>query len=405
MSSARHIGEVVILFDCGGLKLKKRDLLLFIIASAFLGVSQSIDSSVFNNFLHDTFNITVSQRTLLEFPRELPGFLVVFVSGALLALGDVRIAAVANILAAVGMMGLGYLSKDFGLMVVWMTVYSMGQHLFLPVSSSIGMNLADKNNMGKILGRINGANTAAFLLTSLGTALIFRFVKISYPIAYTVGAFSFLCSALLIFNMTPHKEKNAGKRFFVKKEYTLFYWLSILYGARKQIFITFGPWVLIKVFNQGVTTFAMLGFIIAGIGIFFKPYVGALIDKRGERFVLASEAILLIVVCMGYALAGNLGLGIENALYITAACYILDQLLTAAGMARSTYLKKIAVEASDVSPTLSMGISMDHVVSMVVPWLGGLVWNVFGYEMVFVLGALIAVTNLFITRYIKIAEE
>jgi predicted MFS family arabinose efflux permease len=205
--------------------------------------------------------------------------------------------------------------------------------------------------------------------------------------------------------MTPHKERNAGKRFFVKKEYTLFYWLSILYGARKQIFITFGPWVLIKVFNQGVTTFAMLGFIIAGIGIFFKPYVGALIDKRGERFVLASEAILLIVVCMGYALAGNLGLGIENALYITAACYILDQLLTAAGMARSTYLKKIAVEASDVSPTLSMGISMDHVVSMVVPWLGGLVWNVFGYEMVFVLGALIAVTNLFITRYIKIAEE
>ena len=393
------------LIYCGGFKLKKRDLLLFIIASAFLGVSQSIDSSVFNNFLHDTFHITVSQRTLLEFPRELPGFLVVLVSGALLALGDVRIAAVANILAAVGMMGLGYLSKDFGLMVVWMTVYSMGQHLFLPVSSSIGMNLADKNNMGKILGRINGANTAAFLLTSLGTALIFRFVKISYPIAYTVGAISFLCSAILIFNMTPHKEKNAGKRFFVKKEYTLFYWLSVLYGARKQIFITFGPWVLIKVFNQGVTTFAMLGFIIAGIGIFFKPYVGTLIDKKGERFVLAGEAILLIVVCMGYALAGNLGFGIENALYITAACYILDQLLTAAGMARSTYLKKIAVEAADVSPTLSMGISMDHVVSMVVPWLGGLVWKVFGYEMVFVLGAFIAATNLLLTRYIKIAEE
>jgi hypothetical protein len=385
--------------------LKQRDLVLFLIASAFLGVSQSIDASVFNNFLHDTFDITVSQRTILEFPREFPGFLVVFVSGALLALGDVRIAAVANILAAVGMMGLGYLSKDFGVMMIWMTVYSMGQHLFLPVSSNIGMNLADKNNMGKILGRINGVNTAAFLLTSLGTAFVFRFIKVSYPMAYTIGALSFLCSAILIFNMTPHKVKTSGKRFFIKKEYTLFYWLSILYGARKQIFITFGPWVLIKVFNQGVTTFAMLGFIVAGIGIFFKPFVGNLIDRKGERFVLAAEAMLLIVVCMGYAVAGNLGLGIEMALYITAACYILDQLLTAAGMARSTYLKKTAVCPEDVSPTLSMGISMDHVVSMVVPWLGGLVWNVFGYEMVFVLGSLIAVTNLFITRYIKIVEE
>ncbi|MDF2840849.1 MAG: arabinose efflux permease family protein [Clostridia bacterium] len=392
-------------FECGGKKLKKRDLVLFLIASAFLGVSQSIDSSVFNNFLHDTFNITVTQRTILEFPREFPGFLVVFVSGALLALGDVRIAAIANILAAAGMMGLGYLSKDFGTMMIWMTVYSMGQHLFLPVSSSIGMNLADKNNMGKILGRINGVNTAAFLLTSLGTALIFRFVKVSYPVAYTVGAISFLCSAILIFKMTPHKAKSSGKRLFVKKEYTLFYFLSILYGARKQIFITFGPWVLIKVFNQGVTTFAMLGFIIAAIGIFFKPFVGDLIDKKGERFILAAEAILLIAVCMGYAIAGNLGLSLKTALLITAACYILDQLLQAAGMARSTYLKKIAVCPEDVSPTLSMGISMDHVVSMVVPWLGGLVWNVFGYEMVFVLGALIAAGNLFITRYIKIAEQ
>lgn len=385
--------------------MKKRDLMLFLIASAFLGVSQSIDSSVFNNFLHDTFNITVSQRTILEFPREFPGFLVVFVSGALLALGDVRIAAVANILAAVGMMGLGYLSNDFGIMMIWMTVYSMGQHLFLPVSSSIGMNLADKNNMGKILGRINGVNTAAFLLTSLATAFIFRFIKVSYSMAYTVGALAFLCSAILIFNMTPHKAKTTGKRLFVRKEYKLFYWLSILYGARKQIFITFGPWVLIKIFNQGVTTFAMLGFIVAGIGIFFKPIVGTFIDKRGERFVLAAEAILLIVVCMGYAVAGNLGLGIETALYITAACYILDQLLVAAGMARSTYLKKIAVKPEDVSPTLSMGISMDHVVAMIVPWLGGLVWNVFGYEMVFILGALIALTNLFITRYIKIEED
>ncbi len=385
--------------------MKKRDLLLFLIASAFLGISQSIDSSVFNNFLNDTFNITVSQRTILEFPREFPGFLVVFVSGALLALGDVRIAAIANILAAIGMMGLGYLSKSFGVMMIWMTIYSMGQHLFLPMSNSIGMSLAGKNNMGKVLGQINGMNTAAFLLTSLATAFMFRFVKVSYSTAYTVGAIAFLGSAIFIFKMSPNKTKTTGKRFFLRKKYTLFYCLSILYGARKQIFVTFGPWVLIKIFNQGVTTFAVLGFIVAGIGMFFKPFVGTLIDKKGERYVLAAEAILLIVVCMGYAVAGNLGLNVDTALIITAACYILDQLLTAAGMARATYLNKIAISPEDVSPTLSMGISLDHIVAMIVPWLGGLVWATFGYEMVFILGAGIAIINLLLTRGIKIAQE
>lgn len=385
--------------------MKKRDLILFLIASAFLGISQSIDASVFNNFLNDTFNITVSQRTILEFPREFPGFLVVLVSGALLALGDVRIAAIANILAAVGMMGLGYLSKSFGTMMIWMTIYSMGQHLFLPMSNSIGMSLADKNSMGKVLGRISGVNTAAFLMTSLATAFLFRLVRVNYAAAYTVGTIAFLGSAIFIFMMVPHKAKVTGKRLFFRKKYTLFYFLSILYGARKQIFVTFGPWVLIKIFNQGVTTFAMLGFIVAGIGMFFKPFVGTLIDKKGERYVLAAEAILLIGVCMGYAVAGNLGLNVDTALIITAACYIIDQLLVAAGMARATYLNKIAISPEEVSPTLSMGISLDHIVAMIVPWLGGLVWAAFGYEMVFILGAVIALINLLLTRGIKTMEE
>ena len=77
-------------------------------------------------------------------------------------------------------------------------------------------------------------------------------------------------------------------------------------------------------------------------------------------------------------------------------------MLNATSMARATYLKKIAVDPADVSPTLSMGLSIDHAVSMVVPWLGSLVWNAFGYEYVFVFGALIAVGNLLLTRRIRI---
>ncbi len=376
--------------------MKNRNLVLFIIASAFIGISQSIDGSVFNNFLNDTFHLTVSQRTILEFPRELPGFLVVFVSGFLISLGDIRIAAIANIVAAIGMLSLGFLSSTYGTMILWLTVYSMGQHLYMPISNSIGMSLANKGNLGQVLGRINAISTAAFLVTSLITAFIFSRFKVNYRIAFVFGAMAFIIAAILIFSMTSENKKTYSRKLIIRKEYSLFYMLSIVYGARKQIFVTFGPWVLIKVFHQGVSTFAILGFIIAGIGIFFKPFLGFLIDKIGEKKVLAGEALALVVVCFGYAFS--------KSLYLVCACFIVDQLLVAVSMARSTYLKKIALSPDDVSPTLSMGISMDHVVAMIVPWLGGLLWATLGYEAVFIAGACIALVNFSLTRGIKIEE-
>lgn len=384
--------------------LAKRDFVLFLLASAALGISQSVDTSFFNNFLNDSYHLTITQRTFLEIPREFPGFAVVFVTGLLFTFGDVRTAAVANLLGGIGSLGLAFWSPEYLRMIGWLTVYSMGQHLFMPMSNSIGMNLAVDGHMGRRLGQINSVNTAAFLATSLATALLFKFIKIDYHLAFSLAAGAFFLSAVLILMMTPHSGKRIGKRFVLRKEYKVFYGLNILFGARKQIFITFGPWVLIKVFGQGVATFAILSFLIAGLGIVFKPFIGYLIDHVGERFVLAAEAVSLIFVCLGYAytkgLLESLGLG-RITLYVICALFVLDQMLASVSMARATYLKKIALSAEDVSPTLSMGISIDHMVSMFVPWLGGFIWTVLGYEYVFICGAFIATLNLLLTTKMK----
>ena len=385
--------------------MKNRNLMFFMLASAFWGVSQSIDTSVFNNFLNDTFNISVTNRTLLEIPRELPGFLVVFISGLLYFFTDFRLAALSSVLAAVGMMGLGFLSNGMGITIIWMVIYSTGQHLNMPISNSIGMELAEKGNMGKVLGKINGLNTAAFLVTSLITAYAFRNV-VNYKIAYFVGATALVIATVLILFMTPINTHRAIRKVVFKKEYSLFYWLSIIYGARKQIFITFGPWVLIKVFHQGVSTFATLGFITAAVGMFFKPYLGHLIDKYGEKFILSSEAVLLIFVCFGYGFSRYFftSIGQEQlAVYFVGGFFIADQLLASSTMARSTYLKKTALSQDDVTSTLYLGITMDHVLAMTIPWIGGLIWSTFGYEYVFVGGAMIAVINFFVARKIRIA--
>ena len=378
---------------------KNAQLMLFIAAGALIGMSQSIDTSIANNFFNDVFHITVTQRTILEIPREFPGLLVVFVSGALMFLGDIRIAFVATLLASLGMICLGTLSSSFGVMMIWLVMYSMGQHLFMPLSNSIAMTLADKKSIGKVLGTMNGLNTAVFLATSLVTALVFRFVQVNYAVTYTVGALGYLGAAILIFRMKPLKIEKKRSKIFLKKEFSVFYVLSIVNGARKQIFLTFGPWVLIKVFGQSVSTFAAIGFATAAIGIFFKPFVGRLIDSRGEKFVLGAEALLLFLVCAGYAAADKT----RVALGLIIACYVLDQLLNAAGMARATYVSKIAVHKDDVSPTLSMGLSLDHVVSMFIPFAGSLVWNAFGYQYVFIAGAFIALLNFAITRKIELA--
>ncbi|HEY8909154.1 MAG TPA: MFS transporter [Desulfosporosinus sp.] len=384
--------------------LAKRDFVLFLLASAAIGICQSVDTSFFNNFLSDSYHLTITQRTFLEIPREFPGFAVVFMTGLLFAFGDVRTAAVANLLGGLGSLGLAFWSPEYLPMIGWLTVYSMGQHLFMPMANSIGMNLASEGQMGRRLGQINSVNTAVFLVTSLSTAFLFRFMKIDYHLAFSLSAAAFFLSAVFILLMTPHTGKRIGKRFVLRKEYNVFYGLSILYGARKQIFITFGPWVLIKVFGQGVATFAILSFFIAGLGIVFKPFIGHLIDSVGERFVLAGEAVSLIFVCLGYAftqgILGNLGLE-KITLYVICALFVLDQMLASVSMARATYVKKIALTAEDVSPTLSMGITLDHMVSMFVPWLGGLIWTVLGYEYVFIAGAVIAALNLLLTTRMK----
>ena len=389
------------------LGLAKKDFLLFLLASAAIGISQSVDTSFFNNFLNDSYHLTITQRTFLEIPREFPGFAVVFMTGLLFAFGDVRTAAVANLLGGLGSLGLAFWSPEYLPMIGWLTVYSMGQHLFMPMANSIGMNLATDGQMGKRLGQINAVNTAVFLVTSLATAFLFRFIKIDYHLAFSVSAAAFFLSAVLILMMTPHSGKRIGKRFVLRKEYKVFYGLSILFGARKQIFITFGPWVLIKIFGQGVATFAMLSFFIAGLGIVFKPFIGYLIDSVGERFVLAGEAVSLIFVCLGYAFTQGIlaNFGLERiTLYVICVLFVLDQMLASVSMARATYVKKIALNAEDVSPTLSMGITLDHMVSMFVPWLGGFIWTVLGYEYVFIAGAGIATLNLLLTTRMKTVE-
>jgi MFS family permease len=392
----------------GVLKGAEKEFLLFVVSGVFLGIAQSVDGSTLANYLKDYIGMDIIQRSALEFPRELPGLLVVLVIGALSFLGgDVRISVAANLVAAAGMFALGILpSRDSLVVLLVIFVYSMGFHIFMPLSGNIGMSFAEPQGMGKILGRLSAISNIAVVFSSAALWALFRYLHISFTTAFTIGAAAFVISAILLSFIKPARTVRVKKRYVFRKEYRLYYWLCMLYGARKQIFITFGPWVLVDVFKQPVATMTMLFFIVAVIGIFVKPWVGHLIDKVGERFVLSGEAFLFFFTCLGYAFAENL-FGRSMAVYFICVCYIIDITLDSAYMARITYMKKIALIPEDVSPSLSLGTSVDHLVTIFLPILGGLAWargGSGGYRYVFLGGAVIALLNFISARKIDIKQ-
>lgn len=378
--------------------------MLFIGAVALFSFSQSIVNTVFNNFLKETFHITSMQRGILELPRELPGFLVVFVSIILFFAGPRRMASLANILAAAGVFCMGLFSTGFGPMLGWLFIFSIGQHLMLPLNQSIGMEFARDDNAGRRLGRQTGAMNFAAIAGSLLIFIGFTWLNFTFTVSFLIAAAGFMAAAWLLGSMAPGKPQSMSKKLVLRKEYGLFYWLNILFGTRKQIFLTFAPWVLVIIFNQKTEVVAILLFIGGIIGIGFNPLLGSAIDRLGERFVLMAEAALLIMVCLAYGFSRRL-FPETVALYITCACFIIDQILMWVSMARATYIKKIALHPGEVATTLAMGTSIDHVFSIGIALGSSVIWDRLGYEYVFLLGAAIAAVNLFSASRIVITRR
>lgn len=370
-----------------------RELILFLVVSFMMGLGSSIVDATFNNYLNFRFHLSGFQRSFLEFPREMPGFLVVFVTALFWFFCSRRLGTLALVLSSAGICCIGLIPTNYALMVVFLFMYSMGQHLFMPISSTIGMELARDGKTGKRLGQLNAVRNFSAIIGSFTVFIAFKYFKSSFNQTFILSAILFLIASVAMVTMRPHKTNPSKLYLRLHKEYRLYYCLAILFGSRKQIFMTFAPWVLVTVFKQPTQTLATLLTIGGVVGILFQPLLGWTIDHLGERFVLIMEACLLIFVCLGYGYSKSL-LSSNVAFYLTCGCFLLDQMLMSVNMARSTYMKKIARAPDHVQPALTAAITIDHVFSISIALLGGIAWNHFGYQSVFLVGAGIALLNL-----------
>ena len=169
----------------------------------------------------------------------------------------------------------------------------------------------------------------------------------------------------------------------------LYYALNFLQGLRKQMFITFAIFALVKVHGMPVETTMVLVLINQVLITLTASWMGRLVDRYGERWMLSVSYVVLVFVFLGYALIDH-----RLSLY---GLYCLDNLIFFGGIALTTYAHKIA-PPDELKPTLAMGVTMNHVAAVAAPLIGGYAWLVFGYEVIFITGSILAFVSLVIAQ-------
>ncbi len=372
-------------------QVEKKTLFWFMTAAfCFMAVVGMWDP-VLSNYLDEVFNISDQTRGYLEFPREFPGFMVVVMTGVLAALPIARVGIIAAGLCIVGLLSMAAFGGSFAMMVAMMILISSGVHLNMPVVSTITLASTPEGKRGRRLGQIEALTTCGFLLGAGIVWLVchFRPDTSKFSTIFVISSFAAALAAFAYSRLHLPELHQKRSRIVLHKKFSLYYWLEFLFGARKQVFLTFGPWVLIRVYGLETSQIAQLYIVSSLVGVGFKLIAGRAIDHFGERVILSIDAVMLVVVCLGYGYAKHY-FAETPAFYIASACFVVDHMLFSLSQARSVYVARISSNPSELTGTLSLGISINHIASMAIPSCAGLVWAAFGYEKVFLLATVLA---------------
>ncbi|MCL2495984.1 MAG: MFS transporter [Clostridiales bacterium] len=394
---------------------RQKALKLFFVVAAFSAVGLGLSDAVFSNYFKEAYNVTAFQRGLIEFPRETPGIICVFVVSALAFLGDIRISIIAQALSIIGLVVLGFITPPFAVMLIFLFINSAGMHIFMPLQDSICMSLQGGKNVGSGLGKLKSFGLIFSVIASIIVFFGFR----SGIFTFTDGIISiFLLAAVafcitLVLLMRIDKLTRNGQtarrhkiQLVFKKKYNLYYILSVCNGAQKQIRIVYGPWVLIELLGKRADTLAILGIAASLISIFFIRFVGWMLDKCGNKRSIFIQAVSFITVYMAYALLsyGFYSGSLAKAGFPLAAAFVvfvLDRMTQNFTMVNAVYLRSIAEKPADITPSLTVGLGLDHIVAIICAFIGGIVWSRFGPHYVFIFTAALSIVNIVISYKIK----
>jgi MFS family permease len=259
----------------------------------------------------------------------------------------------------------------------------------MPLQQAMTLRFSPDGNKGKWLGQLSSVSSAGWLL-AIGVCMLTIRVLHYEGLFVMAGAVAIVGGVAIVF-ASRQKATVQEKGFVFKRRYGLYYALNFLEGCRKQMFVTFAIFALVKIHGMPVETTMVLVLINQVLLMLTAPLMGRLVDRYGERLMLSLGYVGLIFVFLGYAVVRY-----RPTLYML---YCLDNLLFFGGIALTTYLNKIAPE-EDLKPSISMGVTMNHAAAMIAPLVGGLAWYYLGYQVIFFSGAVLVLISLVVSQWV-----
>jgi predicted MFS family arabinose efflux permease len=353
-----------------------RNLIVFAIALFLSRFGQGLLGGARMNFFVETLGLSGGQVLWLEGIRELPGLGLIFVAALTMTLPLARQGALSLVILGVGF-GLYAVVGSYTGLLVAAVIASFGFHLWTPLHSAIGMSLSTKENTGRVLGTLASVGALAAIAGMGAISLISRlFESMPLTIYYMVGGATIVLGGLLLLRLPTDIGSTEVKppRILLKSRYWLYYVLIFFAGARKLVLGSFVTLVLVQDFGLRVWQISTLTLVSSVISFLIAPYLGSLIDRLGERVTTPIAYGILALCCLGYAVAPNLGL--------LVALWILIKLTAPLGMGLSTYVYRSA-PPEELTPTLTAGVTFDHISSVGMPFLAGALLPIIQYEGVF----------------------
>lgn len=358
----------MILLDLlGEKKLRSRKIFAFLViltvAAAF---GLQVWRTLYNNFAVEVVGLNGFQNGVVQSTREIPGFLAFLVIYVLLIIKEHRLAALSVLIMALGVCLTGMLPSFYGLIFTTLLM-SFGFHYFETLNQSLTLQHFDTRASPLVFGRLRALGSASNIL--VGGLVFVLTAVLSFQSIYLLFGLLVSMIALYCFRMDP-VDKNLPpqrKGIVLRKEYWLYYTLTCLAGARRQVFVAFAVFLLVKNFEYPVRMIAILFVVNNAVNYVISPLIGRAINRFGERRVLSLEYFSLVFIFLTYAYT-------KSAL-VVGIMYILDHIFFNFSIAIRTYFQKIS-RNEDIAPSMAVGFTINHITAILIPTIGGWLWLV-----------------------------
>lgn len=369
---------------------RRPEVLLLLMAAAH-PIGSSAWMALINNFAVERAAFDGADIGILQSVREIPGFLAFTFVALLFVMREQTIAIVALLLLGIGVALTGLFPNYIGLLITTV-IMSVGFHYFETASQSLALQWASRERAPIVFGRMIAAGSVASIVAFVLVWVGLQIFDLDFAVLYALAGGVTIALAVIAYMAFPRYQVDSEQRreLFLRKRYWLFYLLTFINGARRQIFIVFAVFLMVEKFGLSAANLTLLMLVNHIINTFVAPLVGRLVVRFGERRALTFEYIGLIGIFIAYGLVENV--------WIAGGLYIADHLFFAMALALKTYFGKIA-DPRDIAPTSGISFSINHIAAVVVPAAFGIIWLI-NPSAVFYTGAGLAAVSLLLAQLI-----